>query len=178
MISARRFEKNGYPARLPGLGTLRGMVATLRNFLRPSVTEQYPEERAVLPERFRGRLFLDQNICIGCALCEQACPNGALKMVRWGAIDNTAKPQGRDYNLFPKVDIAMCTYCGWCEDVCPTSAIRHTQQFELSRYHRRSFEYTPELLSKSEERIAQEHPDFLMTGLSPLEPRAPQGGDR
>lgn len=135
------------------VGTLRGLRVTLRNFLRRSVTVRYPEQRNPLPERFRGRLFFDPNICTGCLMCEEACPNGALKMVPWGQITNSAKPQGRDFNLYPQVDVAMCTYCGWCEDVCPTSAIRHTDQFELSRYDRDHFEYTPEMLSESERRL-------------------------
>lgn len=138
------------------IGALKGMTVTLKNFLRRAVTVQYPEERSALPERFRGRLFLDPNICIGCTMCEQACPNGSLRMVPWGEIENTSKPQGRDYNLFPQVDIAMCTYCGWCEDVCPTGAIRHTPQFELSRYRRDCFEYDPERLSKSERELLEE----------------------
>jgi NADH-quinone oxidoreductase subunit I len=143
---------------LPLLGALQGLSVTLRNFFRRNVTVQYPEERGSIPERFRGRLFLDPNICIGCTMCEQACPNGALVMVPWGKIDNVSKPQERDYNLFPQVDIAMCTYCGWCEDVCPTGAIRHTQQFELARYIREGdvFVYTPERLSKSEEELLRE----------------------
>ncbi len=138
----------------PLLGLLHGLGVTLKNFLRGAVTEQYPEERHEPPERFRGRLFLDHHICIGCTMCEQSCPNGALKMVPWGAISNTAQPQHRDYNLFPQVDIAMCTYCGWCEDVCPTGAIRHTKQFELARYDREHFEYTPEQLSQSEKDLS------------------------
>lgn len=139
--------------RLPLLGLLHSLAVTLKNFFRKNVTYQYPEERPELPERFRGRLWLDPNICIGCTMCEQACPNGALRMVPWGQIENTAKPQSRDYNLFPQVDIAMCTYCGWCENVCPTGAIRHTQQFELSRYDREHFIYTPEMLAHSEKEI-------------------------
>jgi len=145
-------------SRLPLLGALQGLGVTLKNFFRRNVTVQYPEERRALPERFRGRLFLDPNICIGCTMCEQACPNGALTMVPWGKIENVSKPQERDYNLFPQVDIAMCTYCGWCEDVCPTGAIRHTQQFELARYTREGdvFVYNPERLSKGEEEVLKE----------------------
>ena len=143
------------PSALPLWGLLRGMSVTLRNFFRRAVTKQYPEEPMALLERFRGRLFLDPNICTGCTMCEQACPNGALVMVPAGEISNTAHPQN-EYHIFPRVDIAMCTYCGWCEDACPTSAIRHTQQFELARYDRLHFIYSPEALSMSEEALAAE----------------------
>lgn len=137
-------------------GALRGMTVTLRNFFRRAATVPYPEERGPVPERFRGRLFFDPDICTGCLMCEQACPNGALEMVPWDEIHNTAKPQDRDVNLYPQVDIAMCTYCGWCEDVCPTTAIRHTHQFELARTDREHFAYTPEMLAKSEGELLRE----------------------
>lgn len=145
------------------VGALRGMAVTLVNFFRPSLVVQYPEQRPPLPERFRGRLFLDTDICTGCLMCEQACPNGALKMVPWDPIDNTANPQDREVNLYPQVDVAMCTYCGWCEEVCPTSAIRHTTQFEISKYERDNFDYTPSMLGHREEEIWE----------APVPPQAP-----
>jgi len=148
--------------RVPILGSLQGMSVTLRNFFRKAVTLQYPEERQSLPERFRGRLYLDQNICIGCRMCEEACPNGALVMVPWGEVTapdgaigkKKAAPQGETL-LFPQVDIALCTYCGWCEYVCPTGAIRHTKDFELSRYDRQHFAYNPDILSHTEKELKE-----------------------
>lgn len=139
------------------LGTLKGMSVTLKNFFRRSVTLQYPEQREELPERFRGRLYLDQNICVGCSMCEEACPNGALVMVPWGEVEapsgaigqEKAAPRG-PIKIHPQVDIAMCTYCGWCEYVCPTGAIRHTRDFELARYDRQHYVYDPDTLSRTE----------------------------
>jgi NADH-quinone oxidoreductase subunit I len=135
---------------MPLVGALRGMGVTLRNFLRRPVTVGYPERRDPLPPRFRGRLFLDTNICIGCGMCEEACPNGALRMVEWGEVEGPGKEFGHPavprgaVRLNPSVDIAMCTYCGWCEYVCPTSAIRHSEDFELARYDRDHFLRSPE----------------------------------
>ncbi len=142
--------------RVPLIGALRGMGVTLKNFLRRGITVGYPERRDELPPRFRGRLFLDTNICIGCGMCEEACPNGALRMVEWGKaaqpgkeFGHPAAPRG-EVRLNPAVDIAMCAYCGWCEYVCPTSAIRHSEDFELARYDRDHFLRSPEALGALE----------------------------
>lgn len=141
----------------PIVGLLRGMSVTLKNFFRRSVTVQYPEERAPLPERFRGRLALHLHKCIGCSMCYQVCPNGTITMVqRDRDAISVPVPQKKEKYLFPQVDIAMCTYCGWCEYICPTAAIFHTKQFELSRYDRKNFVYTPEMLAKTEEELLRE----------------------
>jgi len=145
----------------PLVGALRGMATTLRNFLRRAVTVGYPERRDPLPERFRGRLFLDMNICVGCGMCEEACPNGALRMVEWKEVaapgkefGHPAMPRG-ELRRHPEVDIAMCTYCGWCEYVCPTGAIRHTHDFELARYDRAQFLRSPEELGVLEPKLQE-----------------------
>ena len=53
---------------------LVGMKITWKHLFVPSVTLQYPEERAKLPERARNRLFVNINDCIGCMQCATACP--------------------------------------------------------------------------------------------------------
>lgn len=147
--------------RVPLIGALRGMGMTLRNFLRRGVTIGYPERRDQLPQRFRGRLFLDMNICIGCAMCEEACPNGALRMVEWGDVarpgeefGHPATPRG-EVKEHPEVEIAMCTYCGWCEYLCPTGAIRHSQDFELASPTREHFLRSPEELGVLEPKLQE-----------------------
>jgi NAD-dependent dihydropyrimidine dehydrogenase PreA subunit len=44
--------------------------------------------------------------CVGCGLCEDACPSGSIK------VDEIAI-----------VDAKTCTNCGTCADECPNDAI-------------------------------------------------------
>ena len=44
--------------------------------------------------------------CVGCGICEDACPSGAIK------VDEIAV-----------VDAQSCTDCGTCADECPNTAI-------------------------------------------------------
>ena len=43
---------------IPGLGILKGLRQTARNYWAPKVTNQYPESRPTMPDRWRGRLDL------------------------------------------------------------------------------------------------------------------------
>lgn len=71
--------------RIPGLGILKGMRQTGRNFWAPKVTRQYPEERPQMPDRWRGRLDLiydpfGEHKCEVCFQCAQVCPVEAIDM--------------------------------------------------------------------------------------------------
>ena len=69
----------------PGAGIAKGMWVTLRNFVSPKVTRQYPEVRPQIPDRWRGRLDLiydpfGEHKCEVCFQCAQVCPVEAIDM--------------------------------------------------------------------------------------------------
>jgi NADH-quinone oxidoreductase subunit E len=71
--------------RIPGSGLLKGMRVTMRNFWSPKVTNQYPEQRPNIPDRWRGRLDLiydpfGDHKCEVCFQCAQVCPVEAIDM--------------------------------------------------------------------------------------------------
>jgi ferredoxin len=87
---------------IPGLGIVRGMSLTLRRFFEPKATIRYPEVKADIPPKFRGRLQLLYDEfgtlkCETCFQCAQACPIECIDMggmdtkgrfhVHWGAAE-------------------------------------------------------------------------------------------
>jgi ferredoxin len=78
---------------VPGLGIAKGMALTLRRFFEPKATVKYPEVRADVATRFRGRLqlLLDENgalKCETCFQCAQACP---IECIDMGGMDTKGR---------------------------------------------------------------------------------------
>jgi len=124
---------------------LKGMRVTLRYFIDPRtvVTQQYPENRNELKmfERFRSRLTMvhDENNlhkCTACMICEQACPNGSIKVIR------REKPATTKAELDAFIwRLDSCTFCNACVTVCPFSVLKFDGNFESAGYERRLFVY-------------------------------------
>jgi ferredoxin len=78
---------------VPGLGIAKGMALTLRRFFEPKVTVMYPEVRADVSPKFRGRLQLLYDEygtlkCETCFQCAQACP---IECIDMGGIDTRGR---------------------------------------------------------------------------------------
>jgi ferredoxin len=78
---------------LPGLGLARGMSLTLRRFFEPKATIRYPEVKADVPPKFRGRLQLLYDEygtlkCETCFQCAQACP---IECIDMGGMDTKGR---------------------------------------------------------------------------------------
>jgi ferredoxin len=78
---------------VPGLGIVKGMSLTLRRFFEPKATVKYPEQRADVAVKFRGRLqlLLDENgalKCETCFQCAQACP---IECIDMGGMDTKGR---------------------------------------------------------------------------------------
>ncbi len=91
---------------IPGIGLIRGMGLTLRRFFAPKATIRWPEEKADVAPKFRGRLQLLYDEfgtlkCETCFQCAQACPIECIDMggvdtkgrfhVHWGASETYAE---------------------------------------------------------------------------------------
>lgn len=123
-----------------------GMAVTFSHLLRRPVTIQYPDRIARplkedLPERFRGFLKVDMEICTACLACMTDCPIDCIKIV-------TEKDGATAERLLTQFDIdeAKCMYCGLCTEPCPTGAIHFTREFERATENMEDllFRFVPE----------------------------------
>src|SRR5215207_7078705 len=78
---------------VPGIGIVRGMGLTLRRFFAPKATVKYPEQRADVAPKFRGRLQLLYDEygtlkCETCFQCAQACP---IECIDMGGVDTKGR---------------------------------------------------------------------------------------
>lgn len=120
---------------------LKGMKLTGYYFThkREIITEQYPEFRAVLPERFRGEVVMahddkNEHRCTGCTACELACPNGTIKIItKFETSPEGKKKKAIDTFVY---HLELCTMCNLCIEACPTDAIKMAQSFEHSVFDR------------------------------------------
>ena len=119
--------------------TAEGMAVTLAQYFRRPTTVQYPDRTNVpvvdsLPERYRGFLEVDMDICTACKACERDCPINVI------AIDVQKVGADRVMTRFD-IDMGKCMYCGICVESCPieaqapgdlepTKCIRMTREFE------------------------------------------------
>ncbi len=112
----------------------QGLYITMLNFLRPKVTEQYPENRGkhAYFERFRALLTLPHNAenrhkCTACGICQLNCPNGTITVV--SRTEGEPPKKVLDKYLY---DLGSCTFCELCVQSCPQGAIEFTNAFEHS----------------------------------------------
>ena len=117
----------------------KGFSVTLKNMLRPTVTENYPDEPVHFEDRFRGLHILRRDEsglekCVACFLCAAACPSNCIYIE---AAENTADTRISAAERYAKVyniDYNRCIFCGYCVEACPCDAITHGQGFEIAAY--------------------------------------------
>ncbi len=102
------------------------------------LTIQYPEERRLLPERFRYIPMLiwdtdtDEERCTACGICAKVCPPQCIWIAR--ATDEKGKPVTRPQDFF--IDATICMSCNYCVEFCPFDAIKMNHDYELATYER------------------------------------------
>ena len=124
---------------------LRGLSVTVRNFFRPKVTLNYPEEKTPQSSRFRGLHALrrypnGEERCIACKLCEAVCPALAITIESEQRDDGTRRTTRYD------IDLTKCIFCGFCEESCPVDSIVETRILEYHGEQRGDLIYTKPML--------------------------------
>ena len=128
------------------LDLIKGLMLTQSYLTREKFTVQYPKVRPKLRPRFRGALRLlndpehNEELCIGCQLCEKACPDLCIVVTMEKRKDLGQLGFKTRHKSF-ELDFSRCMFCDLCVEVCPTGAIVTTEDFELATYNREDYKY-------------------------------------
>lgn len=125
------------------LSVIRTMWSVFLHMFHRRVTIQYPEQKAYLAPRTRGRIILSRDPdggerCVACQLCAVVCPVDCI------SLQATEDENERRYPEFFRINFSRCILCGLCEDACPTYAIQLTPDFEMAEYDRQNLVYEKE----------------------------------
>lgn len=117
---------------------LVGLFATFRHLFHPSVTIQYPREKRILPDGYRGMIGLlryddGSEKCVGCDLCAAACPSRVIRVISAEVEGEPMKRYAKEYSM----DMTRCVFCGFCVEACPVDALGMTPEFEFAAYDKR-----------------------------------------
>ncbi len=111
---------------------LAGMAVTIRYFVKPVVTVQYPRQKIQMSPRYRGypQFILDPDTkthrCIACEMCSRICPSQLITV-------EGAKFPGEKQKRATKYihEHYYCSLCGLCTEVCPTTALEYSKVYRF-----------------------------------------------
>jgi NADH-quinone oxidoreductase subunit I len=123
------------------------MKVTFKHMFHRPITFQYPREQRTIPDTHRGALGLlryddGTERCVGCDLCEAACPSHCIKVI---SAEDKSLPLQRYASEF-YIDITKCVFCGYCVEACPVNALAMTKLYEYSTHDKRTLLFDKERL--------------------------------
>ena len=117
---------------------VKGLLVTFKHLLRKKVTIQYPDEKLIPPEGYRGLHRLNKDAdgrikCVACDMCSAACPADCIEIIPGSSPWDDGKER---YPVSFEIDLLKCIFCGFCEMACPEEAIELTEIYDFSDYTR------------------------------------------
>jgi len=173
---AEKKPKKEKEFRTPGY-IVMPMLLTAKQTIKSSIhrpnTVQYPWEKLVLPDVFRGRPGLFFEKCIGCGICMRICPTRCVELIE---VDDLVHEEGKAPAKVkrPRVNVGRCMMCGYCAEYCPTNAMIVTPEYELASFTREEMIYDPYKLRfagvpGNEVHILEVLPSEIAKGVAPRE---------
>lgn len=109
-----------------------GLAVTFSYLFQRPVTLEYPHKlkrpvQDTLPDRYRGFLYVEPDLCTSCDACAKACPIDCITLEGIKIPGKKGKAP-----LYFYIDMGKCMFCGLCVPPCPTDAIFFTKEFEGS----------------------------------------------
>lgn len=114
----------------------QGLSVTFDHMRRRPITVQYPYQKLIPSERYRGRIHFEFDKCISCEVCVRVCPIN-LPVVDWEFDQAIKKKKLKHYSI----DFGVCIFCGNCVEFCPTNCLSFTEDYELSVYDRHQLNF-------------------------------------
>jgi len=138
------------------------MKVTFKHMFHRPITFQYPREQRVIPDAHRGALGLlryddGHERCVGCDLCEAACPSHCIKVI---SSEDKSLPLQRYASEF-YIDITKCVFCGYCVEACPVNALAMTKMYEYSTHDKRTLLFDKKRLYDIGERHLDDAKKYL-----------------
>jgi NADH-quinone oxidoreductase subunit I len=138
------------------------MKVTFKHMLHRPITFQYPREKRTIPDAHRGALCLlryedGKERCVGCDLCEAACPSRCIKVI---SEEDKSLPLQRYASEF-FIDITKCVFCGYCVEACPVNALAMTKVYEFSTHDKRTLLFDKDRLYQIGERHLDDAKKYL-----------------
>ena len=129
----------------------QGLSVTFDHMKRRPVTVQYPYEKLIPSERYRGRIHYEFDKCISCEVCVRVCPIN-LPVVDWEFDKKAKKKKLKHYSI----DFGVCIFCGNCVEYCPTNCLSMTEEYELASYDRHELNYDNVALGRLPYKVTQD----------------------
>lgn len=140
----------------------QGLSVTFDHLRRRPVTVQYPYEKVIPSERYRGRIHFEFDKCISCEVCVRVCPI-YLPVVDW-EFEKVGKKKQKKLKHY-SIDFGVCIFCGNCVEYCPTNCISMTEDYELASFDRHELNYDNVAMGRIPYKVTQ---DPMVTPLREL----------
>lgn len=126
-----------------------GHLTVFKHLFKRPVTLEYPEKKAILNDKFRGKhaLVSDKEgklLCTACGTCQRVCPSfGTIEIIK------EKDENGKFYPESYTIDLNKCIFCGNCVQYCPFNAIVMTKEYELADEKKSSLKLDINTLKKN-----------------------------